>query len=405
MRPHASLLLCFSLLSACASDATKATSSSSAGTSGAASAAPSAPPTGSALARPSAAPAPAFKADPEVVRLVKAIATGCTISNDGYARDCKAGEEEALFAYVRKNKPENYFGTLADLALGEGKSDKALFTVATHEIGFLPSDMGEGWYAKNGTPEAVDRLLQAVAAVEPSRLSRVGPGVSAVVLAAGKRAEFMRFLDARPATDDLRRSAVLYWIKYGGVEALADLDHFASAGDETVRYDAGWSPGVALPGPFGGTPVPDATKQTICDAAKKLLDHEDRSVFHGAAESLSRCKGPYLDAALDALEKRVSGSGPTKGDANSLYHMCWAEGVVGAAPNGTKEQCERALAALEKLAEREGADSDDVFMAVFAARTFARDVPDLKPRARALRDRFKSHKEKRIAEEAKQPIQ
>lgn len=391
------LFITLSLATGCASEPSSAASSATATTQ------KSAGPTASGAISAPVAPA-AFKPDAEVVKLVKAIVAGCTVADDGWIRGCKSGEEDALFAYVRKSKTEAYFGTLADLALGEGKTDKKLFTAATHEIGFLPTDIGDDWYAKNGSSAAVDLLFKAVAAVEPSRLSRVAPGVAAVALAGGKRAELMTLLDARPEKDELRNTAVSYWIKYGGVAALGDLDHFAASKDASARYNASFSPGVAIPGPFGGTPVSDDAKKTICDAAKKYLESADDKVFAGAAESMGRCKGPYIDAAIDALEKRDGGDKVPKNDTDRLYHLCWAEGVVGRAANGTKEQCERALDLLEKIATKDGADPEDVFMAVFAAKYFAQHHPELAPKAQALRDRFKGSSDKRTADEAKKPI-
>lgn len=355
-------------------------------------------------APPPSSPKPAFQPDPEIVKLVKAIAAGCALGDDGYVRDCKAGEEEALLSHLRKNKPAKFFGTVADLALGEGKGDKRLFGVATYEIGLLPTGIGDDWYKTNGTEETIDLVLKAVEGVEASRLSRVGPGVAAVGLAGGHRAKLVKFLDARPEKDELRRTVVSYWIRFGGVDALADLEHFAASTDPSVKYNASWSIGVAIPGPFGGAAIADDAKQTICEAGKKLLSSADDKVFQGAAESMGRCKGAFIDAALDALEKRDGGATVPKNDTDRLYHLCWGEGVVGAAPNGTKEQCGRALGLLESIATREGANPEDVFLAVFAARTFARDVPDLAPKAQALRDKFKESKDKRTAEEAKKPI-
>lgn len=394
----ASCMSVAALVAGCGGDA--------ASTSGADASSPSAKVPASSVAgeRSSAPAAPSFKTDPEVMKLTKAIAAGCSIGDDGWVRDCKAGEEEALYAYVRKSKTDAYYGSLAELALTEGKTDKKIFSAAAHELGFLPTDVGDDWYKKNSGPEVTRRLLEVVPRVSPASASRVGPGVAAAVLSGGERAAFIEFLDGREERDGIRKSAVSYWLKYGGVDALADLEHFSQSKDSGVRYNAGAAPGVIFPGAWGGAePAPDFAAKA-CDIAKKFAASDDADLRSGALDALGRCKGAYIDAALDVIDKRVTESAPPRGLASAAHHLCWSEGITGRAPNGTTAQCTRAVDLLVRLADHAAVTPDELRATLWAVSSIAEKVPELKPKARALKEKFKGNKDKGVADEANKPI-
>ncbi len=354
-----------------------------------------------ASAAPSAAPAaPAFTPDPDVVKLVKAVATGCKIDADAFPRDCKANETDALYRYAGDKKPESFYATAADLALGEGAKDPQVFRAALYAFNFVPDDVE--WLQKNATPATAERTLKLLPLVDEQAASVFGTSASALLLLAGKRAEETAFLmkDAKP---DIQAHMFAGYLRYGGVAAIDDVRAATKLPNRTTRYDAASAVSYAMSSVLGGShPLSDADHATMCDFAKELVASSDEAVVGGASDSLARCKGPYIDFALQTLGARAESDKPTRQLSDAIYHQCWAEGVVGGAMNGSKEQCAKAIDILEKMADAKGIDDDALAGTLFSIGYVSKNGgPDLTKRGKAILAKFAGNKSKSVSDAAK----
>jgi hypothetical protein len=365
----------------------------------------SAKPGPSASAMTSAAKPPvAFKADPEVVKLIKAVAAGCEVPEDAWISKCTGGETDALGKYVNEKKPEAFYGTAADLALNDGAKDKKLWGAAINAFNQIPND--RDFLKKNATPETAALVAKLFPLVK-SEASMFTTSATAMMLLAGKRSDLTAMLNGKDVSDDVKSKAWLYYATYGGVDAIDDLRAATKSDNASVRYNAAWSPGVAIPGniskALGSSSGPsDADKAKLCDFAKELIASDDDKVVSGAADSLGRCGGAYIDAAIEGLSKKIAGPKVPEGIINGIYHQCWAEGLVGGAPNGTKEQCDKALDLLTKITEIKDVDTGTLSTTLWALGYVGKNGgDDTLKKSKTVLAKFKTHKDKSVADNAK----
>jgi hypothetical protein len=299
---------------------------------------------------------PPVTVNPEVKQLIADLVANCKIDAD-YARaeECKNGEDQKFFPFVQDKQPEDYYVSLAEIALTDGATDKNTFGAVLVAIGNTGWGTGKEWLAKNATPAAGKRFIKVIEQLTDSQsfsLSTIG---AAIPVLAGMGDELTAALLKHPAKN-LRQGIVNYYAFFGGAAMQPTLEKIAKEGpDEDTRAAAVWAAGVALARPWSSaqasfTPGDDDIAK-LCDWAKGYVTDPAPRIANSAAGSMGRCKGAYIDAALASLEARAQTEPFDEGLASSLKDMCWAESSMDAV-NGTAEQCEQTLAILEKAVAR-----------------------------------------------------
>jgi hypothetical protein len=350
---------------------------------------------------PPAPPAPpGIQIDPEIHELVKAIVSGCTVDEQaGSVWDCKNGEDYAVINYAAPKRLTSTFESLAEIALTDGAKDPKVLTavIATW------NSFGDRELQKlNSTPAAAERVLKLFEKVSPDadRFAYAAP----IALAAGKKDALTAILKKLPATSRLKQASVQQYLSWGGVAALPDVQAFFQSGaNDEEKAAAVWSVGVALYDPA----VAEGDKAQMCDWAKTIAADPaiTTRVLASASGSLARCKGAYIDAALSAVEARIAAEKLSDRASDSLHHLCWAEGIVGGAVNGTKEQCERGFAILARALTDKDAPPGALRQGVWVAEMLGKNGEGLDKQAKALISKFKSHKDAAVADQAKRSLE
>jgi hypothetical protein len=346
-----------------------------------------------APAKPAPTPEPkasAVKVDPEIARLVKEIVAKCEIQPDTMYVSCNGNEAYAVVEYAAKNKLSNTYESLAEIALTDGAKDPK---VRAAVVGTWNTFRDRDLQKQNSTPAAADRVL----ALYPQAINDSFAYAAGIPLIAGKRAELTAVLDKLPLST-LKTRSIEYYLDWGGIAALPDVQHFyETATDDKVRASAARSVGFAFGGLLSPHPIADADKTKLCDWAKSIATDaktETTSKTLGAAlDALGKCSGTYIDDALAVIQTRLAAAKLNETLADSLHHTCWAEGIVGGTPNGTKEQCAKAFGILEKALGDKTIDKSALQSGIFTAEFLGKNSPDLKPKAVALVSRFASNKD------------
>ncbi len=378
-------------------------SSKSAGTAASASA-----PAGSAQAAPSAAAtaAPsALKLDPEAQKLLAAVVANCEIDPErAEVKNCKNKEEEAIGHYASEKKPPNLLETLAEMAVTDGAKDPKMLAAACNMMPRTLNLGGYEWFKTNATRAAGERLVK-LAATAPDGFEYILPeSLVAGAIYAGMQSELTAALKKRDPKSSIVRSAVYHYVQYGGPGAFADLEELGKSPEDGVRYGAMAAAGVAVQGDmFFARPKFEGELMTkVCDWAKGHLLDEDDARANGAADSMSRCKGAYIDAALDAVIARA-GKKPSYGLSQTPHHLCWSEGIIGGVVNGTPEQCAKALEATDKLLANPDLEGENLRVAVWGIASIGKNGKQQK-KARELLQKLTSHKNKTAADAAKEGL-
>jgi hypothetical protein len=330
--------------------------------------------------------------DPEVLKRIKDIVANCTVDEASLSvSSCKGDQEYAPLNYAAEKKIGNFFESIGEIALTDGAKDKKIFAAV---VSTWNTFSDQELQKKNSTPAAADRVIKLVDLV-PDDVDRFGYA-AAVALLAGQRERLTAALAKKKPGSRFRASMYNWYLDYGGVAALPDVQaFFAKATTDDERYSAAWSVGVAN---YGTRKVADADKAKMCDWAKSLLDDTHPRAFDGAAASLGRCKGPYIDADLTAVEARIAKGKITESLANALKDTCWRESM---AVNGTKDQCARALGILEKALGDKDAPAGGVRQGLWAASVIGKYGDGQAPKAKQILAKFTGNKDKTIADAAK----
>lgn len=346
--------------------------------------------------KPKETPAPAgVKIDPEIAKRVKAVVDNCTFDMDNKRfSDCKNNESDEIFQYALKNKSTTIFESMAEIALTDGAKDpKYLIAVSESWPQFSDRDIQKG----ASTPAASERVIKLFSVVNPG--SERFSNAAAIPLLAGKRADLTAALiklgDDRA---ELRRASFQQYLKFVGAEGLADLQaYYKSAKTDDDKIAAVGAVG------YGIKDVPDADKAKLCDWAKEVAADTSLTPFalRGALDSLSRCGGAYIDAALTDIEASIKDKKLNRHTSEMLYHMCWAEGVVGGTVNGTKEQCAKAYTILENGFNDKDAPPAEMSGSLFAIEMLGKGEAGNMPKAKALLTKLSSNKDKNVADAAK----
>ena len=363
---------------------------------------------GAGSAKP-AEPAPAastIKVDPEIQKRVADIVTNCKVNVESWSVwECKGEEKDAIFKYIWDKKPDNAFESLTEIAVTEGAKDqKYLLAVVDTWPGFRDRDFTK----KLSTPAAADRVLKLLPMLPP----KADFNGAFIPLVAGKRAELTAVLAKLPADSKAKSAAIRDYLDWGGMEAFPDVQAFyKNATTDDERRAATSSVGHAIGGNIAASMgiqkwVTDADKPALCDWVKGIaLDPATpEAAYFGAGDSLSRCKGTYIDDALNAIDARLKAEKLTSTNANLLQHMCWGEGLVGGSLNGTPAQCERAFNLLAANVTDKTLEGERLRVPLYIIGSMAEDTPALKKKAIAVLSKFTGHKDKDISDTAKERI-
>lgn len=345
---------------------------------------PTAPPPAAEPAKP----ASTVTVDPEIQRMVKDMVAKCTIDTTYMNVQCNNNEDGAIIDYAAQKKISNMFESLAEIALTDGAKDPKTFTaiVATWNTFRDPA-----LEKQNATPAAAERVLKLYPTAAKAGNWQYA---AAIPLIAGKRAELTEIISKLPPEQEA--AAVQQYLMWGGAAALPDVQTiYKTATDDQVKSAATNGVGLAIGGPFSDGTASDADKATLCDWAKSVVTDASASepAFAGAAESLDRCKGAYIDDVIAGVDARLAKGKLTFRLANNLYHTCWAEGLVGGTPNGTKDQCAKAFAVLAKGIDDKDAPVDGRTTGLSSVGFLGENDPDLKPKAKALAGKYASDKQ------------
>jgi len=353
--------------------------------------------------------APAAKTielDPEVQKLVKAAAEKCKTGDyDERVDECPAGEMEAIGKYAKEKKPKNFHLTLAEMALTDGAKNKKIYVVALNALGNHVEAGGREWTKASATPEVVERTLKLITSA-PENYGDYLSGAAKLGWAAGKFDETVAALKASKAK--VRRNGFYGILALGGTAGLPTARSLAkdTALKPEERAGAVRSVNGAVdPGFFGDNPVlPEADKTKACDWVKELINDDTKEVADAAADALSVCGSPYIDAALVGLTTRVEKEPASNSLIASVFHQCWGHAVVGRKPNGNMEQCKKALELVDKLSKKDPLQASDASWISIVAGGIGGDCEDCKPKAKEILGRFKDHKEKYVADGAKKEL-
>jgi hypothetical protein len=287
-----------------------------------------------------------------------------------------------------KDKATGLFESLAEIAVTDGAKDpNVLVAVVETWPGFSDHEFEK----KASTPAAAERVIKLYDKVYPS--SYRWANAARVPLYAGKHAELAAAL-AKLGDDraELRHSAYNSFVKFGGIDALADVQNlFTTSKDDGDKVAALQSVGLAAKEHV----LADADEAKACDWVKGVAADPAISdaALGGALDSLSRCGGAYIDAGLAAIEANIKAKHLSTTTTDALHHMCWAEGMVGGTNNGSDEQCAKAFALLEAGVNDKEQQSGAISAAVFTAEMLGKNSPALKPKAKALLAKLSSNKD------------
>jgi hypothetical protein len=366
--------------------------------------------TASAAASAPPAPAPvAVVIDPEVQRLLAAVVAGCKVEPDSsYVSDCKNKEQDALRSYATDKKPAGFYGSIAEIAMTDGQKDPKLFAAAVATVGNVDWGAGPDWMKDNASyAGAADRFVQFLSKVKDGQTLGVGSVGDALPILGGKKDALVKMINGLKPGRDLRKTLVMYLLDAGGAAALPDLDAFMkSTTNSDDRYSGAWAVGVAVyqsPLGGGGSPPPsDADKTTMCDWAKGYAKDADARTANGAIDSLGRCKGAYIDAALDAIEAQVKPGSFPDALSDEFKTQCWSEGFIGFPSNGTADQCARAMGDLEKISNDKTLSDEDRGRVVFVVSVIGKvSQGPTRAKAKAILTRFTADKSKNVADQAR----
>ncbi|MBI4951858.1 MAG: hypothetical protein HY908_07470 [Myxococcales bacterium] len=401
-----SLVALLASLVACSGGASSATGSGSASAAASGSGTPAASAAATASGSGASAPVAVAGVDPAIEERVRAIAASCVVGEaDGEVRDCPGDERGALVKHLRAARPTTFVATLAALARGPGASDTKLYAASLGLMGDLAEAVDRDWLRANATRPAAEGVLELVASAPDGFAYHFGRAAAAVPLLAGLHAELAAVLDRRPA-GTLENHVYELFLVYGGVAALRELQAVVKSSSVTsARQAAVWAVGVAnYDGPIGivSKPAP-ADKAQMCDWAKSLLNDAEPRVAYAAAAALGRCRGPYIDAALAALEVRAAQQKLDEPLGHAVRAQCWTEGVVGGAVNGTAPQCQKALGIVAQALGRKDLPPGDLRAAMWVVGSIG-EGPGQAPAAKALLGKFAGHAERQVVDAANENL-
>lgn len=355
-------------------------------------------------------PAPAaekkIELDAETQKLVRAAAEKCATNDATEAVEkCPAGEYDAIGTYAKDKKPANFHVTLAEMALTEGAKDKKIYAVAMNALGNFADAGGRDWLKAGATPEAAERTLKLIADAPEGYGWYFGRAVT-IPLSAGRIDETTAALKATKAKD-VRRNGFVYYLKYAGIGALPAVQ--ALVKDSSLKPEErgaamrSVSSGVDK-GIFGNeVTLGDADKTKACDWAKEMAGDADFDVAKNAWDALGDCGGAYIDAALTAIEP-LAATGTHHEMITGAFHQCWGHAVVGRPPNGNAEQCKKAFDIVVKVSERSDIKPHSLSWAVTVLGAIARDTADIRAKGKDLVTKYKTHKEKSVADSAERAL-
>jgi hypothetical protein len=345
---------------------------------------------------PAASPAATeakLEIDPETKKLFEAILASCKMQEGGGIDSCPSQEDQKLFDYARDKKPPHLVETIAEITVSS-KEAKAL-AAAVGMLRWMATELDRDWLKQNATPAAAERMLKLVETADDELKYTFPEPAAAVILLAGKHADLDAALKKRKPESRLTASTYSYFADYGGVAVLPLLDALTKSPNEDLRYAATQAASIAMYRPK----LSEEDQKKVCDWAKGYLAHDDEAVSAGAVDGMSRCKGVYIDAALDAFEARVGKGALGYRWAQVPHHSCWAEGRVGGIINGTNEQCKRALSLSDKALQSKELKGEPRRVVVFGIEMIAKNA-NLQTEAKPILQKYVADSESASAQAA-----
>ncbi len=298
---------------------------------------PATPPAIAAKADP-VAPKPAvaetgFKANPQVMELLKRIAEGCTVSIDSPAvYSCKDKEDSALNTFI-DGKPTDLYETYASLL---DSADMKMRAIAIAEANNALFIMDPAARKTNATRAVATAFLDALAKNDDYAVQLSQPAV-ALGFDAGLKDQVIKVTDG--IQQNARTRAYMKFLQYGRLDALPRIQELAKEKDfavtalTTPRYLVDWTA---------------EEKAQICPWAKGYLADADLHTAAEAGFTMIQCEGEFIDALLDEGDRRLKAKQYDDPFADSIGQICSRFTFMPQIE--TDAQCKRDFAFLEKAA-------------------------------------------------------
>jgi hypothetical protein len=361
--------------------------------------APIAAPPVTAPPAPRDEPLEPLEVDPEVAKLVKAIVANCKVTEASYDRlnECKAGELDAVGTYVKGKKAPDFFGSLAEILLKDGAKDKKTYwaVVKVIDASYSSGHWTNALWKANASPAAAKRYVKIMATIDDTAPANFANVTTALALNAGLYKELAVALSKHKAGSELRTAAIPHYLDYG-IAGLPYVQEFAKSADASERHAAAWSVGVAMYDHFRDTSSPDAKQ--MCDWAKSLLSDAQPAGANGAAESMSRCGGTYIDAALEALDVRVAKEQIDNALGEAIKEQC-----------ASSAQCTKAIDLLEKATKRADLSKEALSTLIWVIESVGTHAPsdatEVRRKAKALLEELAKNKDSTVGGDAKKRLE
>ncbi|MFT3706382.1 MAG: hypothetical protein QM817_01820 [Archangium sp.] len=334
-------------------------------------------------AEPTAA-AGKFKANAEVIEMLKKIVAGCTVSVDSPAvYSCKAEEDRALSKYINDSKPKDLYETYASLLDSTDMKMRAA-AVAEAENGLFQCDAD---VLKENARKDVAQAFLAAFSKNDDYARQLSQSTVALSFLAGLNDELFKAVES--VKEDAQTRAYIRYLQYGRLAAFPKLQEAAKK--KEIARDAMIAPRYM-------TQWTDDEKAAICPWAKGFLNDADQYTAKEAGSTLIECGGEYIDTLLDEGEKRMKDKTLDDPFVSLFNEVC--NKYIFQPEAETNPQCKRDYVLLEKIVQNKTMKADVRSYALFGLYSQRRNKEVL-----AVLKKYKKDKTPEISKKATELIE
>jgi hypothetical protein len=271
-------------------------------------------------------------------------------------------------------------------------TDAKMATAAVVALDESKSSIDNALKKDNATAAAYQRAMTLLSKSEDGIASRLTVITTYIATLRGEHAALVKLVDGHK-TPSVRIQAYNNMMTFGRMKAFDAEKAIAAKGPAELTI-------AALGAPRNMYQATAEEKAVYCPWAKGYLGDSNLKIVAEAAYTMINCKGEYINAMLDELEKRHK-AGEIK-DRTLLFParetcMSIMSGVVPV--QGEAEQCERNYAFLQKVADDEAVPSEARGSALWNIYYQRRDQKTLD-----LMRKYENHKDPEVQKQAKDAI-
>ena len=275
---------------------------------------------------------------------VTGIASNCEVNVRGaYVTGCKNNESSKFNEFVREKKPKDAFETLTEMASGTYEK------LAAAALSLLDSSMSyfdRPLKKDNASEAAYQRVLTLLGKAEDQQAVKLAVPATYIATLRGQHAALLKVVDGHK-NNWVRVHAYKNLMTFSRMQVFDAVKAGASKGPADLT--------VALLGaPLNMYESTAEEKAGFCPWAKGYLGNADHKIVAAASYVMNRCRGEYIDAWLDEIEKRhKNGELKDRTLVSPMREMCFSmmSGVIDKA--AVEKQCDRNYALMEKLTNDE----------------------------------------------------